>query len=388
MAEKSQVSVAECQSYSLREVQKATKTCMDALGGLDSYINPGDNVLLKPNLLQAKPPEEYITTHPALVEAVINLVKDADGILQVGDSPGAFERGMGRYWKVTGLTEVCERLDVELVNFETAGSYHKTRNGKDYHIAKPVLDADLVINLPKIKTHGLTLFTCAIKNLYGTVPGFTKVEYHKQAPQPSQFAEKVVDIFALNQPCLHIVDGVVGMEGSGPSSGDPRKLGMILAGTDGVALDSLITHTLGRDPLEIPTNRIAYQQGLGQADIKKIKVLGKTPTIDNFKWPPNVSYTLELIPAPLARGLMKFWWTRPAIDPEKCSKCKRCQESCPTHALRKPGQLAEGQKAYIPEFDYGDCINCLCCMEMCPQKAVYHDKSILYRVTSRFSGSD
>ena len=153
MVEKSEVAVAKCQYYSLNDVQSAVKTCMDALGGLQSYINPGDTVLLKPNLLQAKPPEEYITTHPVLVEAVINLVRDAGGIPQVGDSPGAFDRGLEKYWNITGLTEVCGRLDVELVNFETAGSYLKSRNGRDYHIAKPVLDADLVINLPKIKTH-------------------------------------------------------------------------------------------------------------------------------------------------------------------------------------------------------------------------------------------
>lgn len=383
-----QVAVASCNSYSVDEVQHATEECLNSLGGFSAYINPGDIVLLKPNLLQAKPPSEYITTHPALVEAVINLVKDAGGIPQVGDSPGAFERGMERYWKVTGLTEVCERLDVELVNFETAGSYRKYINGNDYHITKPVLEADRVINLPKIKTHGLTLFTCAIKNLYGTVPGFTKVEYHKQAPQPSKFAEKVVDIFALNQPCLHIADGIIGMEGSGPSSGDPRELGMILASEDGVALDSYITHILGRDPLKVPTNRIAYERGLGEADIERINVLGQTPLIENFKWPPNVSYTLEIIPGPLARGLMKFWWIRPTIDPEKCSKCRRCQESCPTHALKKPGKLTDGQRAYIPEFDYGDCINCLCCMEMCPEKAVYQDKSLLYKMTSMLSNSE
>ena len=157
--------MAKCQSYSVEEVQQAIRTCLDSLGGLKTYVNPGDMVLLKPNLLQASTPEEYITTHPVMVEAVINMVRDAGGIPQVGDSPGAFERDMNKYWDVTGLTEVCERLDVELVNFETPGNYHKMRNGQDYYIAKPVLDADLVINLPKIKTHSLTLFTCAIKNL-------------------------------------------------------------------------------------------------------------------------------------------------------------------------------------------------------------------------------
>lgn len=383
--DKSMVAVAKCETYSVDEVQNATSACLDSLGGLSSFIKPGDTVLLKPNLLQAKPPEEYITTHPALVEAVINLVKDAGGTPQVGDSPGAFDRGMERYWRITGLRNVCDKLNVELVNFETSGSYHQQINGRDYHIAKPVLDADLVINLPKIKTHGLTLLTCAVKNLYGTVPGFTKVEYHKDAPQPSKFAEKVVDIYAANQPCLNIVDGVVGMEGSGPSSGEPKKLGMILAGWDGVAIDSYVTQLLGRDPMKIPTNRIAYENGLGEAELNKIRVIGEAPTIESFKWPPNISYTLEMIPGPVARGLMRLWWTRPAINPEKCTKCRRCQESCPTEALKKPTETPQNQRAYIPEFDYGDCINCLCCMEMCPEKAVYQDKSILYRITSRFS---
>jgi uncharacterized protein (DUF362 family) len=159
-------------------------------------------VLLKPNLLQAKSPDELVTTHPAVLEAVINLVREVKGVPLMGDSPGAsVERGMERYWRITGLEEVCKRLNVELVNFETVGSYSRTNDGREYFIAKPALDSELLINLPKIKTNGLTLFTCAIKNLYGTVPGLTKVEYHKQVPQQSHFAELVVDIFALNQPC-------------------------------------------------------------------------------------------------------------------------------------------------------------------------------------------
>ena len=123
------------------------------------------------------------------------------------------------------------------------------RNSRDYYIAKPVLDCDLLINIPKIKTHGLTMLTCAIKNMYGVVPGAIKMEYHRNAPKPSDFAKLVVDIYALARPGLHIVDGVVGMEGNGPSAGDTRDLGMILAGKDGVAMDSLICHILGRAPL-------------------------------------------------------------------------------------------------------------------------------------------
>ncbi|HMK54607.1 MAG TPA: DUF362 domain-containing protein [Methanobacteriaceae archaeon] len=373
------VSITKCASYDLEEVRKAVLISTDDLGGFDSFLDKGDKVLLKPNLLQARPPEDMVTTHPQVLEAVILEVKEFGGIPMVGDSSGGLASGMKEYWEVSGLEEVCRRHDVRLLNFEKLGSYHKIRNDRDYYISKPVLDCDLLINLPKIKTHRLTVFTCAVKNMYGSVPGFTKVEYHKKAPQPSEFAKLVVDIYALTQPNLNIVDGVVGMEGNGPSSGDPRDLGMILAGENGVSMDSLICHILGKEPLKVPTNSIAGEQGLGETDVDEIKVLGDIPVIKNFKWPQDMSRTLEFIPGPLARGLMKYFWTRPAIDPDKCNKCAKCVESCPTKAVKCGVD--------IPEFNYPECINCWCCMEMCPQKAVYTDKSLVYRIGSRFSKS-
>ncbi|MEN6330212.1 MAG: DUF362 domain-containing protein [Methanobacteriaceae archaeon] len=373
------ISLSQCTSYDLEMVKKAVLNSTDALGGLDSFLDKGDLVLLKPNLLQARPPEDMVTTHPHVLEAIIMAVKDLGGIPVVGDSPGGPAGDRKRYWDVSGMGAVCRRHEVQILNFEKEGSYQKRRNNRDYYISKPALDCDLLINIPKIKTHGLTIFTCAVKNLYGVVPGSTKVEYHKKAPKPSDFAEIVVDIYALAHPGLHIVDGVVGMEGNGPSSGDARDLGMILAGKDGVALDSLICHTLGRDPLQIPTNRIAKEQGLGETDTTKITVLGDLPEIKNFKWPPNLSQTLDFIPANLARGLMKYFWTRPTIDPDRCNKCAKCVESCPTEAMQCG--------VYIPEFDYEDCINCLCCMEMCPRKAVTLEKSLIYRIGSKFSKS-
>jgi uncharacterized protein (DUF362 family)/NAD-dependent dihydropyrimidine dehydrogenase PreA subunit len=373
------ISLSQCFSYDLKTVQKAVNNSTDTLGGLDSFLDKGDLVLLKPNLLQARPPDDMVTTHPHVLEAIILAVKELGGIPVVGDSPGGPAGDRQRYWEVSGMGAVCKRHDVKILNFEKEGSYQKYRNHRDYYIARPALDCDLLINIPKIKTHGLTVFTCAIKNLYGVVPGSTKVEYHKNAPKPSDFAKLVVDIYALAQPGLHIVDGVVGMDGNGPSSGDPRDLGMILAGEDGVAMDSLICHILGREPRQIPTNRIAGEQGLGETDITKINVLGDIPEIENFKWPINLSQTLDFIPGNLARALMKYFWTRPTIDQDRCNKCGKCVESCPTEAM-KCG-------VYIPEFDYDDCINCLCCVEMCPSKAVTLEKSLIYRIGSKFSKS-
>jgi len=370
----SSVSISKCSSYKVAE--EAIRDCLNNLGGISNFIKDGDTVLIKPNLLQAKKPEEAITTHPAVVEGIINIVKEVGAIPVVGDSPGWPVDDLKIYWETSGILEVCNRLDTKIANFEASGVYIKDLNGNRYFIARPVLDADLVINVPKIKTHGLTVFTCAVKNMYGVVPGLKKTEYHKQSPNPSKFARHVVDIYSLSKPGLNIVDGVIGMDGTGPSAGNPKELGMILASTDGVALDSLITHLLGKDPLKVPTTKIAYEMGLGKGDINKIQVLGYLPDIrTDFKWPPNIASSLDMVPSFIARALMKFYWARPSINGDKCTDCKTCIRSCPVDAL-KAG-------VYIPEFNYDDCIKCMCCMEMCPEKAVQIEKSLINRLFSR-----
>lgn len=374
---KSVVSIGECSSYKLELVENAIQSCVNDLGGVSSFIKTGDKVLIKPNMLQAKPPEEAITTHPQLLEAVINIIQDAGGIALVGDSHGGPAEGLKRYWDATGYSEVCNRLNVELVNFEKSGVHIKERNGWRYYIAKPVLDCDCLINLPKLKTHSLTVFTCAIKNMYGSIPGQQKTEYHKLAPKTTDFAELVVDIYALTKPRLNIVDGVVAMQGMGPSAGNPFDLGLILASTDGLALDSYICHMLGKNPLKVPINKIAYEQGLGEVNIDEIDVSLDVPIIKDFKWPSNIAGTMDRIPEPILRGLLNLMWSRPAIKSEDCIKCSKCIESCPVNAITN--------NLIIPDFDYSECINCLCCMEMCPEKAVYLERSLLEKVISRFA---
>lgn len=371
---KSVISIEKCDSYDPESVENAVKSCVDYLGGVSSFIKAGDKVLIKPNMLQAKPPEEAITTHPQVLEAVINIVQDTGGIPMVGDSHGGPAEDLKRYWRTTGYHEVCKRLDVELVNFEKSGVYIKERNGRKYYIAKPVMDCDCLINLPKIKTHSLTIFTCAIKNMYGTIPGQRKTEYHKLAPKPTDFAELVVDIYALTKPQLNIVDGIIAMQGMGPAAGNPRDLGLILASTDGLAVDSFICHMLGKNPLKIPTNKIAYHQGLGEANIDKINVSLDLPIIDDFKWPANIAGAIDRIPEPIMRGLYKLMWSKPVIESESCIQCGKCIESCPVNALTTG--------AVIPDLDYSECINCLCCMEMCPEKAIRIEQSRLSKIIS------
>ncbi|MGC9518005.1 MAG: DUF362 domain-containing protein [Methanomicrobiales archaeon] len=375
----SEIAISSCNNYNLSKVQKSLEEILNLLGGLNSLIKPDSNVLLKPNMLMAKSPEAHVTTHPTIIEAVINAVREADAIPIVGDSPGGIVKdNVEKYYRATGILEVCERLDVKILNFEKEGIYIRKRKNHTYHIAKPVIDCDFLINLPKIKTHGLTIFTSSIKNMYGAIPGLTKTDYHRKSPKPTEFSSKVVDIFALTKPDLNIVDGIIGMEGAGPSNGNLRELGMILASTDALALDSYICQLLGKDTKKVPTNKIAMNQNLGNGNLNKINVLGYTPhIITDFKWPSNIANTLDMFPSTIAQALIKLWWTRPAINPEKCTNCQICLKSCPVDAIK------EG--LFIPEFEYAECINCLCCMEMCPQGAVHQDKSTLFKITSKFS---
>jgi len=368
------ISLIKCSTYNVQAVTEAVRRAVDLLGGISAFVKPGNKVLLKPNLLSAKTPDRAITTHPAVVEAVIILVKEAGGIPMVGDSPAGAFKSLEGFWDTTGMLEVCRKHSVELISFERSGVHLKEHNGKKYHLAAPVLDAEVIINLPKLKTHSLTLMTSAVKNMYGVIPGLKKSMYHKQAPKPWDFSKLVVDIYALARPHLTIVDAVVGMEGMGPSAGNPRDLGFMMAGQDGVALDGYAAHLLGKKPLDIPTTRIAAQQKLGIADLKQIEVLGdQILPVKDFKWPPNWFYSL--IPNFLAKYAARLFWVRPAIDPKLCINCGYCVESCPVSALASIGA--------VPEFSYKLCINCLCCSEVCPQHAVYQKRSPVAKILGR-----
>jgi uncharacterized protein (DUF362 family)/Pyruvate/2-oxoacid:ferredoxin oxidoreductase delta subunit len=362
------VSFSSCQDYQESSVLASVSKSLEALGGMAAFVKPGQKVLIKPNLLSAKRPVEAITTHPAVLEAVIVLVKQAGGVPIIGDSPGGKITDLKTYWETTGTADVCRRQKAELVSFEKSGVYEKRLGNRKYYIARPVLEADVIINLPKLKTHSLTVLTCAVKNMFGVVPGIRKSMHHREEPKPREFSGLVVDIFSLAKPHLNIVDAVVGMEGAGPSAGDPKELGFIMAGSDGVAVDAAAAYLLGMEPFKVPTTAIAHKRGLGQGDIKNIELTGDVPGVkSDFRWPSLWRYSL--IPSSLARAGARLFWIRPVIDPLKCVNCGACVESCPVSAL----STAEP----TPVFNYRLCINCLCCQEICPEHAIFQKKSLL-----------
>ena len=370
---KAKVSIVSCEEYSPKLLDEKISQALDLIGGLDKFVKPGMKVLLKPNLLSAKAPERAITTHPEIVASVARAVRKLGADVIVGDSPGGAKRGVKRVWENTGMLAIAEREKLELVNFEAQGVVKFEIEDRIYYLAKPAVEADLIISLPKLKTHVLTLMTGGVKNMFGLIPGFRKGEYHKRAPRPTEFAQIVVDILSLCPPALTIMDAVLSMEGDGPSSGSPRWTKLILASSDPVAIDVIASEIIGLRPDRVPTTKIASEAGLGMGWTEAIEQVGERlekVRIADFKLTSNRK--MEYIPTVLAKLLGHYVWVRPAIEKKSCTKCNICATSCPTGAL-------QSNKETIPTFDYGNCINCWCCHELCPSGAVFVNQSWLAR---------
>ncbi|MFH2035343.1 MAG: DUF362 domain-containing protein [Candidatus Zixiibacteriota bacterium] len=368
---KSIVAIQRCNTYDTDILSNRLHNLLELLGGLDNFVKPGMRVLLKPNLISAKTPDRGITTHPELVAAVAREVKKIGAVPVIGDSPGGAKRGLERVWEKTGMRAIAERDGLELLNFEASGVVQMKCNGRTFYIAREAVEADFIINLPKLKTHVLTLMTGAVKNVFGFIPGFRKGNYHKEYPKPNEFAEIIVDIFSLVTPGLSIMDGILAMEGDGPSSGKPRWVNLLIGSADAVALDSIAGEIVGFKPYQVPTTRIASESGLGIGWPQAINIVGESirnAKISDFELTSNLKF--EIIPKIIWNMVGPLVWIRPAIDRKTCTSCNTCINSCPTGALRVGDNC-------IPVFDYKLCINCWCCHELCPEKSVFVNKSLL-----------
>ncbi|MDR1696133.1 MAG: DUF362 domain-containing protein [Endomicrobium sp.] len=368
----SKISLIKCDDYN--KANPAVKETVKLIGGISHFVKPGEKILIKPNLLSPKDPERAVTTHPKIVKAVIQLVKEAGAVPVVGDSPGGAIRNIENLWKVTGMEEICAEESVELVNFEAAGSEEIDINDKivkKVHFSKAVLKCDGIINLPKLKTHSLMTFSAGIKNLYGCIPGLMKVEYHKYASKNREFADLLTNIylFLKNKIRFTLLDGIYAMEGNGPSGGEPRKMNILSASSDTALLDSYILDALNFD---ISKNLICRNLKISKKDTDGLEVIGndiKDFNVENFKFPQTI--LLDHIPKPVVKALGSFLWVKAKINEKVCSKCALCVKSCPVKAIKQ-----ENGGSY-PRVTDSLCISCFCCHEMCPCKAVDFKKSFL-----------
>jgi uncharacterized protein (DUF362 family)/Pyruvate/2-oxoacid:ferredoxin oxidoreductase delta subunit len=342
---------------------------IDNLGGWENFVRSGDSVLLKVNLLSARQPARGVTTHPEVVRAVAESLLDFGAKVALGDSPGGADKGLERVFRNTGMIAVAEELGIPWIKFETAGTRQVRIDDRlTLFLTEATSDYDHVINMPKLKTHSLTLFTGAVKNLFGLVPGLRKATYHKLFPLPSDFARMLVAVYEQSPVTLHIMDGVVGMEGNGPSSGDLRDSNLLLASTDGVALDAVACHLIGIKEGRVKTTLFADKKGLGNGKLANIDIAGGN--IEDFvleqpfKLPPMMPEAV--IPSWILRFFARFIKYRPIPLDEKCIRCGVCAKHCPVDAIQMHGKE-------LPDFDYSKCITCLCCMELCPEEAVKLD---------------
>jgi uncharacterized protein (DUF362 family)/Pyruvate/2-oxoacid:ferredoxin oxidoreductase delta subunit len=364
------VSILACDTYHQDTVRSAVSTLLAPLGGMGAFVRPGMRVLLKPNLLSAAEREKAVTTHPAVVQAVAELVQGAGGAVLIGDSPaGPAERG-SEVWYTSGMAAVAATLGASLVPFDEV--IWKRLDGRDYFLARPVLEADLVINLPKLKTHAFVRYTGAAKNLFGVIPGGRKREIHMRAPGIAEFSRALVDVLELVRPALTIMDGVIGQEGEGPGTrGTPRPYGCLAASPDPVALDSVLSAAMGFRPGQVLHVAQAASRGLGIGAPDAIQLSGDATALrfGHVKLPATHWYfrTPSWLTAPVYRSTR----LQPAVEDLRCAGCGQCAVVCPRDAIT-PGQP--------PTFDPDACVGCMCCAEICPQGAIRARESWLARL--------
>ncbi|MBI5605308.1 MAG: DUF362 domain-containing protein [Deltaproteobacteria bacterium] len=323
----------------------------------------GKKVLIKPNVLRGSEAREGITTHPAVLMTVVEKVESmGTASIIVGDNPGVFSYGENEAsFKKTGLMEAAKGYYQNIGNDSRPVDFNPEFMAR-VSLSKAVLEADIIISLPKFKTHGLTVISGAIKNSYGFLPGAQKANLHKAAGAPKRFHELLVDVFRLRVPDLFIIDAVVGMEGNGPASPDLRDIGLILASDNAVALDAVMAFMMGCDPGRLRFLQKARETGLGDYDLSTIEVEGEMKPIPGFKLPPLGGEAISGNTA--VREFMESRTRlRPQVDPEACTACGTCIDHCAVSAL----VLNEDN---LPQVDADTCITCFCCQEMCPEKAI------------------
>ena len=359
---KTLVSAVKCDSYSIDQLRKAVKLAVAEAGGWPKKIKKNSSILLKPNLLTARPPKDAVTTHPEFVRAVILELKDLGvGKIALADSP-AGNYSWDKLWTETGMKAVAEEEGVKLIPVEEIKRINAS-NGVTVPVMKEMDDFDLIISLPKLKTHILTKVTAAVKNSYGLIPGSAKSMFHGHYQSPKQMGLFIADIFDLIKPDFVIMDAVICMQGLGPANGSPFELGVVFAGNDAVAVDACACGVYNYKPEDIPLLVKAAENGFGIADLNMISKNGNAWDIVKDKRPKRSnSDFLHAIPEKLFHALTLFLTFRPHINQKKCVKCGVCKKVCSQDAII----IKNGKFIVQPS----KCILCMCCMESCASHAI------------------
>jgi len=378
------VALTRCPTYSRDRVREAVGQALDLLPATRDLPRAGGRVLLKPNLLSPNdPPERAVNTHPEFIRAVAEWFAGRGWRVLIGDSCGSLSPGStAKAIRATGVDRVAAETGAEVVNFDLAPVVERpVPHGRvlpKVDIPQVVGEVDLFVTLPKLKTHGLTLLTGAVKNQMGLVRGKGKKDIHSAAPKPVALAHALLDIHSVAPPHLAVMDAVVAMEGNGPEAGAPRSVGAILAGDDCAAVDAAAAELVGFRAEEVDTTRLAEARGLGVGRMEEVRLLGEplgALRVRDFRRPPHyaASAFLNLFPSRLLRWAMdEIWSCYATVNQDRCKRCGECVANCPTGAMHRVEDRVEA--------DRRRCIGCYCCSEVCQYHAIEMARPLAGRV--------
>lgn len=365
----SKVALIRCESYKYETVKRCIQRGISLLGGVSLFVQKGENILLKPNILVGEAPEKCVTTNPAVLKAVAEILIKTGVNVSYGDSPAIGKTS--KAVKKAGLAQVADEINIKLADFENGIDvfFDEGIQNRKFTIAKAIFDNDAVISLPKLKTHGLEKFTGAIKNQFGCIPGVLKGEFHLKLPGADDFAKMLVDLNKFIKPRLYIMDGIYGMEGNGPRGGTPKKMNILIFSSDPVALDATVCRLLNVNPKYVPTTKYGMQAGMGSFLEEDIELLGddfESFFTDDFKIDrkPIKSYS----PGFFSEFMNNRIVSKPYIEAEKCVRCGVCISMCPANP--KAIFFKDDDKSIVPVYKYDNCIRCFCCQEICPESAI------------------
>lgn len=409
---RSRVAIVKCVTYDGQEVQIAVQRAVELLGGLERVLSAGEKplvhdsrIILKPNLLAKTEPEKACTTHPAVFKAVGALLQE-NGYknLRYGDSPGNPMISVERVAQECGIKAAADSLGIPIGEFEsgTQVAFPQGRAADSFVLCDEVIKAEGIINVCKMKTHQLERITGAVKNTFGCVYGINKGASHAKFATAEVFAKMLADLNALVRPKLHIMDGIMAMEGNGPQSGTPTPMGVILASTDPVALDAVFCHLVDLKPELVPTNVSGMEQGIGTwTDLEIIDGSGTLTVQEAFEKYGSSTFNVQrgaeyrgmLRPVRFLAPLLE---KKPIVRKNICIGCGICVNACPVEGkaihvepVEQSGsdcgaRSAAGKKRRgVAIYDYSKCIKCYCCQEMCPEQAITVKKSLLARIADR-----
>ncbi len=366
------VAVAPLSEYNPEGARSALESVLSSIGGLD-FIKRGDRVVIKANLVSAMKPEESATTHPTLLCALCDMLVERGAEVVVGDSPGGLYNAayVGRVYNVSGVKAVLQHgatlnddYSQREATFAEAAVLHSfTYTG--------YLDgADYIINFCKLKSHGMMGMSCAAKNMFGTVPGVIKPEYHFRFPEYERFADMIVDLDEYFHPVISIADAVVGMEGNGPTAGSPRAIGCVLASRSPHNLDMIAAKILGFERSELPILEAAYRRDMVYESAEQVKLVGNIEPLilkdfervierRSLKFSGDGKSGIKRAFSAFASSVLT---TRPKLSESLCVGCGICRDICPAKAIEIRNKKAKINKK--------SCIRCFCCQEFCPKSAM------------------